>query len=83
MNDTSERSDVIDHPSPKPHHGTSRTWQRTIAGRRYSFNAVLMPSGERRYFARQLEAGRDDHAALFSCYWHPVLSWTFPAIKEA
>lgn len=78
MLDTSKRSDVINHEPLKLGFGSSRTWQRTINGRRYSFNAVLMPSGERRYFASQLENGADGR---FACYWHPVLSWTFPVTK--
>ena len=69
------RSPVTHHEPAEPGHGSSRHWHRTIGGRDYSFTAVLMPSGQRRYFAVQLEAGADGR---FACYWHPVLSWIIP-----
>jgi hypothetical protein len=81
---TTPRSEVISHPAPKQGHGTSRTWQRTIAGKRYSFTAILMPSGERRYAASRLDVpGKPgdfdvDAAARFDCYWHRVGFWTVP-----
>ena len=79
MSSTNARSEITHHEPHQTGHGSSRTWQRTILGKQYSFNAVLMPNGERRYFAHQLEPGKDDLAARFACYWHPVISWI---IKE-
>jgi len=55
-------------------HGSSRRWGRTIQGQAYSFTAVLMPSGERRYFATKLREGKDPR---FGSSWKPVLGWTF------
>ena len=69
------RSPVTAHDAPKPHHGSSRTWQRVIGGRQYSFTAILMPSGERRYAASRLD-GPDGR---FDCNWHRVLFVTVPA----
>ena len=40
-------------------YGSTRRWGRTIQGQMYSFTAVLMPSGERRYFASKLSEGQD------------------------
>jgi len=44
-----QRSEVRFHEAPKEGHGTYRTWSREIGENRYSFTAVLMPDGERRY----------------------------------
>jgi hypothetical protein len=74
---TSARSLVISFGQPRnqPDGGTSRTWERLIAGKRYAFTAVLMPDGERRYTARYLPAGRLPVQQL----WRTVGFWTFPA----
>lgn len=78
MSITSERSEVTEHAPNMPGHGSSRRWTRTIAGKLYSFNAVLMPNGERRYFARVLK-GND---ARFDCNWKPAGGWIIPAPKN-
>ena len=80
--DTTARSQVTDHPALREGFGTSRTWQRTIRGKRYSFTAILMPSGERRYAASRLDVPSglyEDTAQQFACYWHRVGFWTVPA----
>jgi hypothetical protein len=60
-----------------PGNGSSRRWTRLIRGRRYSFTAILMPDGERRYSASRL----DGNDARFASAWTRVLWWTFPASK--
>lgn len=67
------RSQVTEYPPLHEGFGTSRKWSRMIQGRLYSFNAVLMPNGERRYFADRFD-GRD---MRFGHTWKPVLGWTF------
>jgi len=75
---TTDRTRIIDHEPMRDGNGSTRTWARTIAGQRYSFTAVLMPDGERRYFAKKLRAGKDWR---FGSSWQPVLGWTFkPAV---
>ena len=63
----------------RPGNGTSRMWTRVILGKLYSFTAVIMPDGERRYFANRFD-GTDSR---FDCEWtHDVLAWTIPAGRE-
>ena len=71
MNATSDRSAVINHDARKPGHGSTRTWERTIGGRQYSFTAVLMPNGERRYVASYLARGD----GRFACDWKRAGFW--------
>lgn len=52
--------------------GSSRRWGRTILGQAYSFTAVLMPSGERRYFATKLREGKDPR---FGSSWEPCFEY--------
>jgi hypothetical protein len=67
-----ERSAVNEYPPLHAGNGTSRRWTRTIQGRLYSFTAVLMPNGERRYFAARFD-GTDKR---FDCEWTKnVLAW--------
>jgi len=57
--------------------GTSRYWSRTIRGIQYSFTAVLMPNGERRYFARRFNGYAG--GPRFACAWTPCFSYTVRA----
>lgn len=75
MSLTSARSEITSH-GPHNHAASSRTWQRTISGRQYSFTAILMLSGERRYAAHVLREGQDPR---FGCSWQPAGFWTLPA----
>lgn len=72
------RGTVTEHEPYQPGFGTGRTWSRMIGGRLYSFNAVLMPDGERRYFASRFD-GTD---MRFGHQWRSVLGWTFKNTKE-
>lgn len=76
---TGERSEVTEHYATRTGNGHSRSWGRTIGGKQYSFTAVLMPNGERRYAASRLD-GPD---ARFACYWHRVGAWTVPGGASA
>lgn len=71
----SERGKVTRHEPSRPGNGSSLTWQRTIQGKPYSFTAVLMPDGERRYFASVFNGYSG--GPKFACAWTRVLSWTF------
>lgn len=72
----STRSEVRSAGPFRPGNGSSRYWSRTIQGKLYSFTAVLMPDGERRYVASRLD-GPDGR---YDCNWtHNVLKWVFPA----
>ncbi|HZZ17166.1 MAG TPA: hypothetical protein VFE08_14525 [Candidatus Sulfotelmatobacter sp.] len=53
--------------------GDSKRWTRTIRGKQYRFNAVLMPDGERRYFASVFNGYAG--GPRFACAWTPVLKW--------
>lgn len=72
----SARSEITAHAPSREGNGSTRRWSRTIGGQDYSFNAVLMPDGERRYFATKRRAGQDGR---FGHAWQPVLGWTFKA----
>lgn len=74
---TSPRTAVTDHAPTREGNGSSRTWQRTIRGVHYSFTAVLMPNGERRYAASRL-TGAD---ARFACSWTRVGFWTTRSVR--
>lgn len=66
-------------PPNQSGHGTARRWRREIQGTWYTFTAVLMPDGERRYFANRFNgyAGGMNYA----CAWTPVLEWIFKPEK--
>jgi hypothetical protein len=72
----SERSAVYVMEPRMEGFGTSRLWQRTIQGRLYSFTAVLMPNGERRYFASRFNGYSGGPA--FACAWDPCFEHTVP-----
>ena len=70
---TEERGPIFTDEPIFEDHGTSRRWMRVIRGRLYSFTAVLMPDGERRYFVNRFD-GTDQR---FDCEWtHEILAWT-------
>jgi hypothetical protein len=61
----------------RPGNGTSRHWTRTLSGKRYSFTAVLMPSGERRYSVSRFDGPHG--APNFDYYWTRLHYVTVPA----
>lgn len=67
------RSTVRQWPADRPGNGTSRTWARTLGGKDYRFTAVLMPSGERRYFARVFNGYVG--GKRYGCAWSPAGQW--------
>jgi hypothetical protein len=71
----SERSKVTEQGPEHEGFGTSRSWSRTIQGIRYSFTAVTMPSGERRYFASRFNGYPG--GARFACAWDRAAEMTF------
>ena len=75
---TGARSAItVSQPAPwQEGSGTSRRWTRTIRGQLYSFTAVTMPSGERRYFSSRF----NDYAGgpQFACAWSPCFEHTIP-----
>jgi hypothetical protein len=71
----SERSKITEHAPHREGNGSSRTWQRTIQGVLYSFNAVTMPDGERRYFASRFNGYPG--GAKFACAWDQAAEMTF------
>lgn len=73
--ETFPRSEITHHEPIREGNGSSRTWSRTIRGKLYSFEAVFMPNGERRYFASRLQDGKDSR---FACYWTRVFALTLP-----
>lgn len=56
--------------------GTSRSWTRVLSGKRYSFTAVLMPDGERRYSISRFDG--PEGASNFAHYWTQVHFVTVP-----
>lgn len=69
MTNTEPRGPMYIIPPNRDGGGWSRTWQRTIAGRVYSFTAVVMPlTGDLRYFVRRLRHEYAD-APQFDCGW--------------
>lgn len=62
--------------------GTSRSWTRTLSGKLYSFTAVLMPSGERRYSISRYD-GPGDGRPMSAQYWRRLHFVTIPAPAEA
>lgn len=63
--------------------GTSFTYTRNIYGTAYSFTAVAMPNGERRYFVSRYNGYGDDgtewgrqSGMRFGCAWTPIHSLT-------
>jgi hypothetical protein len=75
--DMSERSKITEHAPYHAGDGTSRTWSRTIQGVLYSFTAVAMPSGERRYFASRFNGYSG--GPRFACAWDQAAEMTFRA----
>jgi hypothetical protein len=71
----SARSQITEHAADRPGNGASRTWSRTIGGQAYSFTAVTMPSGERRYFASRFNGYPG--GARFACAWDQAAEMTF------
>lgn len=71
------RSEILIRQPMRPGDGTSRVWTRVLSGKRYSFTAVLMPSGERRYSVSRYD-GRPD-GRYFSQYWTRLHFVTVPA----
>jgi hypothetical protein len=81
MTETTARSEIYVTEPLREGNGTSRLWSRTIAGVAYSFTAVTMPDGERRYFVSRYNGYRDDGTEWgrtigmqFGCAWTPVHS---------
>jgi hypothetical protein len=77
MNDTpghtGPRSAVHESGPMQPGFGSSRTWTRELNGTLYSFNAVLMPDGERRYFVSRFNGYVG--GPKFACAWTPCREW--------
>lgn len=73
----SERSAITEHEGAREGDGTSRTWSRVIQGTLYSFTAVTMPSGERRYFASRFNGYPG--GPQFGCAWDRASETTFRA----
>ncbi len=71
----SARSEVRQYEATRPGNGSSRTWSRELGGSRYRFTAVLMPSGERRYFVSRYNGYPDDR---FACAWSRCAEWIIP-----
>lgn len=70
----SERSEIRETGPRQEGFGTSRRWTRTIGGQQYSFTAVLMPDGERRYFASKFNGYSG--GPRFACAWTPCFEHT-------
>jgi hypothetical protein len=68
-----QRSMVRVWPADRPGNGTSRTWSRTLGGKAYRFTAVLMPDGERRYFASVFNGYVGGQQ--FGCAWSRCGQW--------
>ena len=73
---TEPRGKITERAPLQEGYGTSRRWTRVIRGIRYSFTAVLMPSGERRYAVTRLRPGGDPR---FAREWKSVAFWTVRA----
>lgn len=83
---TGPRGEITTSSSNKPRFGSTRRWSRTIGGARYSFTAVLMPNGERRYAVSKYNGYGDDGTEegraigmRFGCAWTEVHFITVPA----
>jgi hypothetical protein len=57
-------------------YGMTRSWQRELGGKLYSFSAVIMPDGERRYFANRFNGYVG--GPLFGCAWDRCFEATVP-----
>lgn len=67
-------------PPDRPGNGESRHWTRRINGRLYSFVAVTMPGGERRYGASRYDGPEHMIATgTFACDWTRMFFITIPA----
>ena len=78
---TGTRSEVRESAPRREGNGTSRMWQREMRGKLYSFHAVTMPDGERRYHASRWDGpGRPGTPGNpnFAHHWTPVFSYTVP-----
>lgn len=85
--DISPRTPIITTEPAREGNGTCRRWSRTINGRPYSFNAVTMPNGERRYFVSRYNGYLSDADGLptpgatkWGCAWSPAHEWIVPVI---
>lgn len=74
---TEPRSEVRVTPPGLPGNGTSRTWSRVLSGKRYSFCAILMPDGERRYSVQRFDGAPGSEG--FGCDWTHLHFITVPA----
>lgn len=81
-----ERSDIRVTMPDREGNGVGRRWGRVINGTPYAFTAVVMPSGERRYYAEKYNGYGDDGTVdgrmsgmRFGCAWSPAHDITFPA----
>lgn len=70
-----ERGPVAEE-QPGMHAVRVRHWHRVIYGRLYSFRAIGMQGGERRYSANVLGGDGDRR---FACNWRHAGFWAFPA----
>jgi hypothetical protein len=64
----------------RPPFGMSRHWQRELGGKLYSFTAVIMPDGERRYVARRFNGYVG--GPKFGCAWDQCFSVTIPPAER-
>jgi hypothetical protein len=76
---TGSRGEIHTSLPDRPGNGTSRTWARTIGGARFTFTAVAMPDGERRYFVSRYNGYGDrgtpasrENGMRFGCAWSRV-----------
>lgn len=75
-NNVGPRSKIMEYAALRPGHGTSRTWTRVIYGTLYSFTAVTMPNGERRYSVSKYNSYVG--GTSYDCAWDRVHFITVP-----
>lgn len=73
MSKTEARSEIHFVSALQEGFGTSRRWTRILGGKLYSFTAVLMPDGERRYSAYRYDGPKHllGHGT-FGADWTPI-----------
>lgn len=84
MPNTEPRSDIRVREPHRDGWGTSRAWTRVLGGKLYSFHAVTMPDGERRYAVSRWDGGGrpgEPGHPNFACDWTPVFSYTVPVYR--
>lgn len=64
------RSEIYEWPAQREGNGSSRLWSREINGTPYSFTAVLMPNGERRYVVSKFNGYVG--GPKFACAWDQI-----------